>query len=217
MNSLLLKYNALPRAGKWLLGALAVVVVYFGVVEPVLDATNTARSRADALAAGLEKERTLTSSDSDQGRILENGRRSFGEPFLPEDPGNHPEALHSLVDAILEKRGVSSRVKNERRIRIAGDEAVKLLGALAASSNLERLILDLTFEASPETITAILADLEQAKEVAAISRLEIRRLDVGGGRGAPAASGAKVVKATISPEAWILTPTTGPAFPGAAR
>ena len=217
MNALLLKYNSLPRAGKWLVWALAVIVAYFGVVEPVLNATNAARARADTLAAGLDKERALTSPDSDQGRILENGRRSFGEPYLPEDPNNRPEALHSLVDTILEKRGVSSRVKSERRIRIAGDEAVKLLGPLAASSVVERLILDVTFEAAPDTIVAILADLEQAKEVAAVSRVEIRRLDTGGGRSGAPASNAKIVKATLSPEAWIVTRSTGLASAGATR
>lgn len=210
MNALINRYNALPRAGKWLTWLVAVIVAYFGVIEPSLVATQAARARADALAAGLEKERALTSADSDQGRILESGRRSFGEPMLPEDALNKPEALHTLVDRILETHRVSSRVKNERRIRIAGDEAIKLLGPLAGSSAVERLILEVSFEASPEVVSAVLADLEKAKEVATIGRIDIRRQE-SGGRGSAPASGSKILKATISPESWVLTrvATTG--------
>jgi hypothetical protein len=218
MNALLAKLKALPRAATWAIGALLLLVAYFGVIEPVLDATNAARSRADALAAGLQKERALTSTDSDQGRTLANGRRSFGEPYLPEHPDNKPEALHTRVDTILGDRGITTRVKNERRIRIAGDEAAKLLGPLAATSNVERLILDITFDASPETIASILSDLEQAKEVAAISRVELRRPDATGSRGAAApASGSRTVKATISAEAWVLSKSSGASPAGGSR
>lgn len=217
MNTLLQKYASLPRAGKWLVWTLVLVVVYFGVVEPVLTITAQSKSHADTLAAGLAREQALTSQDSEQGRILEDGRRSFGEPYLPEDPANRPEALHNAVDAILQKHNIGNRVKNERHVRMASDEASQLLGALAATSTVERLILDITFEASPDTVHSILAELEQAREVAAISRVEIRRPDVGGGRGAPPSSGTKTVKATISPEAWIVTTTAAGGAPGGLR
>lgn len=207
MNALVKKYNSLPRSGRWLVWTLVVVVAYFAVVEPVLTLTASAKAHADALAAGLERERALTSTDSDQGRTLANGRLSFGEPYLPEDPANKPEALHKVVDEILQKHDIGNRVKAERHIRISSDEATQLLGPLAATSSVERLILDISFEATPDVVTAILADLEQAKEVAAISRVEIRRQDAGG-RGSTAPSNSRIVKATISPEAWVIAGTS---------
>lgn len=217
MNSLLKRYNSLPRAGRWMVWTVGLVVGYFGVVEPILELTAASKASADALAAGIAREQALTSQDSEQGRILENGRRSFGEPYLPEDPANKPESLHKAVDQILQKHSIGDRTKNERHIRIAGDEATQLLGALAATSTIERLILDITFEAAPDVVAAILAELEQAKEVASISRIEIRRLDVGV-RGASApSSGAKVVKATISPEAWVITSSGPGSSPGGLR
>lgn len=213
MNAIFARLAALPRAAKWLLGLVALLVIYFGVVEPSLEATAAARARADTLAAGLAKERDLTSTDSDQGRILENGRRSYGEPYLPEAPENRPEALHTRVDTVLEHYGVTNRVKNERRVRLTADDAAKLVGALGATSGVERLILDISFESSPENISKILADLEQAREVAAISRVELRRPDASG-RGAATTSGGRVIKATISAEAWVLSRAAGS---GAAR
>jgi hypothetical protein len=206
MNALVKKYKNLPRSGRWLVWTLVLVVVYFGVVEPVLTMTASAKAHADALAAGLQRERALTSTDSDQGRTLAAGRLNFGEPYLPEDPANKPEALHKVVDEILQKHDIGNRVKSERHIRISTDEASQLLGPLAATASVERLILDISFEAAPEVVTAILADLEQAKEVAAISRVEIRRQDAGG-RGSTAPSNSKIVKATISPEAWVIAGT----------
>lgn len=218
MSAITQKYNSLPRAARWLLLTVGVVVVYFGVVEPVLEATNAAKTRADLLATDLAKERALSSTDSEQGRVLETGRRSFGEPLLPEDKANKPETLHSVVDRILEEHAVAKSTKSERHIRIAGDEAVKLLGSLVSTMTAERLILDISFEATPETVTAVLAALEQAREVAAISRVEIRRQDAGRDpRAGSSSSGSRIVKATISPEAWIVTPSTAAAGGGTRR
>lgn len=214
MNTLLHKLNTLPRAMRWLLWAAIGLVLYFAVVEPTLTLTSDIRSHADDLASGIQKVRALTSSDSEQGRILENGRRSFGEPYLPENPANRPEALHTAVDAILTKHGVVNRTKNERHVRVAGDEAIALLGPLAATTSVERLILDVTFEATPDTVTSILADLEQSKYVAAISRIEIRRQDLGrpgssGSSSSAGSSGSKTVKAVLSPEAWVISGSAG--------
>ncbi len=218
MSTLVRKFNALPRSGKWLVWTLVLVVAYFGIIEPALEMTAASKARADALAADLERERALTTTDSDQGRTLASGRLSFGEPYLPDNPANKPEALHNVVDAILAKHGIGNRVKAERHVRLPNDEAALLLGPLGAGNNVERLILDITFEAAPDVVAAIIAEFEQAKEVAAISRVEIRRPDVGGaGRGAVPSSGAKVVKATVSPEAWVLAGSSAGSNVGALR
>lgn len=203
MNSLVTTYKQLPRSMRWLVWTVAAVVGYIAVDELVLKAAVASKARADTLAAGLERERALTTTDSDQGRTLASGRLSFGEPYLPDDVANKPEALHNVVDTILAKHGIGDRIKSERHIRLPKEEAVQLLGP-RSSSGVERLILDITFEAAPDTVTAILAEFEQAKEVAAISRVEIRRPDVGGSRGSSAPSNGKTVKATISPEAWVV-------------
>lgn len=191
---------------KWLAVFVIALGAYFLVVETVLDSTNALNSKADALAAGLKQEADLLSPDSPKGRLLSEGRRLFGEPLLPGDPGNRPEAVHAAIDRILDKHGVSKRTKNERRVPFRGDELTNLLGAAVAQKSAERMILDIIFEASPEDVTAIVAELEQAKEIALISKVELRRPDAGrdARSGTPVSSG-RILKVTISPEAWIVS------------
>lgn len=208
MTKLFDKFAALPRSMKWLVVFLVVLVGYFVIVEPVLDATNRMNQKADSLAAGLKKEADLLSPESPDGRRLADGRRLFGEPMLPGDPAHRPEAVHDAVDRILEKHGVTKRTKNERRVAFRGDELAALMGGAAAGTQqaAERLILDIPFEATPETVTAIVSELEQAKEITLVSKVEMRRPDAGrdARSGTPVATG-KTLKVTVSLEAWILT------------
>ena len=76
---------------------------------------------------------------------------------------------------------------------------------LAGPGNrVDRFILDLTFEATPETAAAVIADLESAEEVAAVGRVQMRRVEAGRGE---RSSGR--IRVTLSPEAWILVPAGG--------
>lgn len=191
---------------KWAVAFAAAMLGYFLVIEPVLDSTNRLNQQADALASGLKAEAELLSPESPKGRLLSDGRRLFGEPLLPGDPGNRPEAVHGVIDRILDKHGVTKRQKNERRIPFRGDELTTLLGGAAGQKSAERMVLDITFDASQEVVTAIVNDLEQAKEVALVSRVDLRRPDAGRDSrgGAPVTTG-HVLKVTITPEAWIVS------------
>lgn len=211
MKKLIAQFGALPRSMKWaVLFALAMIVYFFGI-EKVIDSTNRLNQKADSLAAGLRKEAELLSPDSPKGRVLADGRRLFGEPLLPGDPGSRPEAVHSVVDKILDKHGVTKRQKNERRVPFRGDELTSLLGSAATQKTAERMVLDITFDASQDVVTAIVNDLEQAKEIALISRVDLRRPDAmrdTRGSAAPA-SGSQILKVTITPEAWIVSASVG--------
>jgi len=216
MSQLLTKFSTLPRSMKWLVIFLIFTVVYFVIVEPSLDQVNKLNVKADRLALGLKQERDLLSADSAKGKLLADGRRLFGEPLLPGDPANRPEAIHTAVDQVLAKNGVTKSVKNERRIPFRGDELANLLGS-SIQGTAERIVLDLTFEASPEVVTAILTQLEQAPEIALVGRVELRRPDAGRDpkSGAPVAVG-RTLKVTISPEAWVVNTASGMSTAGTA-
>jgi hypothetical protein len=63
--------------------------------------------------------------------------------------------------------------------------------------HIDRLILEVTFEADPSTVISVLADLEKAPEVTTVSRV---RIDKTNNRD----DTVRTVRATITPEAWIL-------------
>jgi hypothetical protein len=67
------------------------------------------------------------------------------------------------------------------------------------------VILEVSFESRQETVIEVLAALERAKEVAAISRV---RIDKTGMRDEE----MQMVRATILPEAWIATSGAGAAY-----
>ena len=209
MNTLYAKFVAMPRSMQWALVFVIGLAVYFLVVENVLDSTNRLNQKADALTTGLKQEVELLSPDSNKGRVLAEGRRLFGEPMLPGDTGNRPEAVHAAIDRILDKHGVTKRTKNERRVPFRGDELTKLLGAAGSQKSAERMVIDIIFEAPQSEVTAIVTELEQAKEIALISRVELRKPDAGrdAKSGAPVSSGQSL-KVTITPEAWIVSAST---------
>lgn len=213
-HPLISKVQGLPRAARWALAAAVVIAAYFLIVEPALDAANRLNNRADVLAAGLAQERDLLVSDSPKGRVIADGEKYFGEPLLPTDPANRAEAIHNVVDETLKQHGVTKRTLTERQIPMRPEEAALLSGKPEATG--DRLMLEITFEASPETIMAIVSELEQAKEVAAVTRVEIRRADTGRDKGS--APVGRVLKATIVPESWLITtPRPGLAGAGGAR
>lgn len=209
MAQLLNKFAELPRSMKWLVVFLIFTVVYFLIVEPSLDQAGALNAKADRLALGLKQERDLLSTDSAKGKLLADGRRLFGEPLLPGDPANRPEAIHTAVDKILARNGVTKSIKNERRIPFRNDELANLLGS-SIQGTAERIVLDLAFEASPEAVMAIITQLEQAPEIALVGRVELRRPDAGRDpkSGAPI-SVSRTLKVTVSPEAWIVNSVSG--------
>lgn len=207
MNRLLTAFAALPRSARWVVLAGAFMGVYFLVIEPLLDRANNHDAAADAIENNLRRASQLSDEDSDDGRLLATGMKTYGRPQLPSDAAAKPESVQRIVDQILEDHGVDSRTKTERNSTMTGDRA----RALAADGKIERYIVEVSFEATQETVAAIIADLEQAPGISAVSRVKIDRTAIGGrfgeDFGAPGAGGESAagrVRATISAEAWVL-------------
>ena len=127
---------------------------------------------------------------------------------LPKGVVNTVNGGKDVVNGILENHNITDSTINERpKVQMSGltpDQA----SALGIAS-VDRLILEVTFEASPESVIAILAELERSPEIASVSRVKIDRSI------SRLADDEHLVRATLTPEAWIAAsssggPTSGP-------
>jgi hypothetical protein len=194
MNALARHFAALPRAFKWAVLALGVIAFYFGLFEPALAFADRFNTRADALQRAVSRDRELASTVSD-GFTLQSAQAALGSPIRPGQRDITPEVLLRVVSAVLDAHGVSSRNVSESSSTLSGDQAAAL-----GVGEIRRLVLQVSFEADAQTVVDVLADLERAPEVAAISRL---RIDKAGLRSGMFGEDEGLVRVTLSPEAWI--------------
>lgn len=178
MSTLQSRYAALPRAVRWALWGGAVIGGYFLVVEPILNKTDDYRALGDQLARELDEQAKLRASVSGAARTVEQTAAVFGRPTSPAAMSEQAGALERRVNAVFSTHKVNNQRASYR------DPAVLTAtppGSLAGpNQRLERLAVELSFECDLPTLLAVLTDLEQASEVAAISRLNVRKSQPGG-------------------------------------
>ncbi len=187
MEGLISWYQGLPRAMRWALLAGVLLVMYFGIYEPAALKADDLDLRADRLERLIERERDL--SESDDSALA----RAFG---LPDAVVDSRVALDERVAEVLSSHGVRDRRIEGAPTPLRLTQAQRLAGI---GGTLERLVLTVTFEASPEVATSVIADLERAPEVAALERIELRAVEGSASSGA----GARTVRATIGVETWL--------------
>lgn len=195
MPTALAKFNALPRAVKWMAIAAVIIVAYFGVFEPVLTFADRWNSRASRLESALARDKELASLEGD-GYKIQTLQAAFGEPIRPGQKDVTPEGLLRVVNAILDQHAVGGRTVSESTSTLSGDAAAAL-----GVGEIKRFILQVSFEADAATVAAVLADLEKAPEVAAVSRVRIDKSSVRFG----SVEDEGLVRATLSPEAWVIS------------
>jgi len=201
MNALLARFTVLPRAVKWMLLAGSLIVLYFGVFEPTLAFADRWNTRAASLESALARDKELAGLEGD-GWKIQSAQSAFGEPVRPGQKDVTPEGLLRVVNAVLDQHAVGGRTVSESTSALTGDAAVAL-----GVGEIRRFILQVSFESDAATVAAVLADLERAPEVAAVSRLRIDKASIRFG----ADEDEGLVRATLSPEAWIA------ARPGSGR
>jgi hypothetical protein len=199
MNNLFSKFMALPRVAQWAIEAIAFLIVFFGIVKPVWSLGDSVGDKASRLESAIARRNDFASPASGDGANLAAYKAAFGTPMMPKDGGLKPEAFTRVVDSVLESHNVTDRNVTERRIRMTKEQS-DVLGPFP----IDRLIEEVTFEADPATVVAILAELERSPEVAAVSRVRLDRASVRGGMNLGDAEDEQHVRATITPEAWIV-------------
>jgi len=193
--SIAAKIASLPRAARWGLGAVVLFGAYFGVAEPVLDEINRVNGQADVKAAVLA---SYESADGAMGAAAQTtglGLRRFGQVEFPGDPESRPVAFNQAVDQVLKKHGISGQTSTSR---VAPLGSGPLTANVGAEFRIDRLMKDIQFQAEPEAVAAVIADLERTPEVATVSRVQVRQVE-------SRDQGGRQVRATIGVEAWLLT------------
>lgn len=190
------RFGALPRAVRWLVWAVVGLAGYFLVIERVVEETSRLNALADAKADRLAKIGAGAVALASAQSGVKAGVQRFGLVGLPGDPKERSEAFSRRVAEILHAHGVRDHTSTVKDTPLGNGP---LLAALGADYRVDRLVTELQFDAPPETVAAVLADLERAPEVTAVARVQVRKAAPQGGR-----SAGKVLKTTIAAEVWQL-------------
>jgi hypothetical protein len=197
MKSLLERFRALPRAARWLAYFGAFCLGYFLVIQPAIDQVNEFNGRAAAARDELGVEGVAKTQRQAVATQVRAGLSIFGPVAFPGDPAERSQAFNRTINEVLSKHSI----RGDRRITRTAPLGTGPIDAVAGfGKRVDRLIMDLQFDASPEQVSAILADLESAPEVAAITRVQLRRETAGEGSAAP----GRMLRVSLSAEAWIL-------------
>lgn len=192
MSSLRDRWTSLPRAARWGLWGALIIVAYFAVIEPAVVATNRLSMRADQREAELAAFEAAQGSITAASNTVKLGVLKHGEVDLPGDAETRPSALNRLVSEMARKHNVTGLATQSQTLPLGP-------GALATKMKdmrIDRVLVTMRFDAEPEQVAALIADLERTSIVAGVSRVQITR--------DPSKSERKV-SATIGVEAWIAT------------
>lgn len=184
-------YARLPRSGRWLLLAALGIGAYFAVIEPVIDATVSANSRADAMAARIRAVRSMDEKAKDDQQRIAIGSRLHGPIELPGPRSERATALNRAVDSALREAGVSGARTQTTEQNLADGPATQFYGG---RGSLVKLVSTISFDATPEAFSQVLGALEANADVAAVTRVIIRRAE----------DGSRQISATLTVEAWAL-------------
>ena len=188
MSALADWYRPLPRAARWGIVAVGLLAVYFVIIEPTLDLINRANSTADERSSALISLANKASGGSNEFAV---GIKKFGDILLPEEQERRSVAFNRRFSEILQKH----KVKDNSTWRNSSLGSGPIKDAYGDSERIEREVREVQFDATPEEIAAVISDLESAPEVAAVSKVQIRRGDQKDTAG-------RVLKVTIAAEAW---------------
>ena len=202
MSALIQQFTSLPRAVKWLIYLMLFMVGFFLLIKPALNFSDTVSEKAAKLESALAARNDFNASESGNGGIITALQGVYGTPLRPGG-GLNPESFRRVVNGILENHNITDSTINERpKVQMSGltPEQASALGI----ASVDRLILEVTFEAHPEDVIAILAELERSPEVASVSRVKIDKAV------SRLADDDHLVRATLTPEAWIAASSSGP-------
>ena len=193
LEQLATKFSALPRAARWGVTALSFFLAYFLVIEPALDATTTYNNKADTLRTALDNAANRAEGADGLSADLKLGTTRFGEKVFPADnPGSGP--LNKRIADILGEHGVTAWKSDERPASNLGNNAFQ--NALNPGQRARKIVVNLDFESHPLTASQVLADLERAPEVHAISSLVLRKVDN---------PDRNTLRTNMSVETWVIS------------
>src|SRR5262249_11181020 len=163
--------QTLPRVVQWAIWAGAFLLVFLVVIKPALIISDRIETDASRLASAMARRSDLTSPGASDAGLITYSVAVSGTPLMPARGATALKAvtLCGVATIIILDIGVTAVTIERLLVRLSGDTASAL------GVPIIRIIIEVTSEASPEVVSAVLADLERAPEVAAISLVKIDR------------------------------------------
>ena len=194
MTSFATRWAGLPRAIRWAAMGAAGVAFYFGVAEPVLDATSRVKARADAKAAILAQYQQNRQQMEAADKTVAIGVSRLGNIEMPVESETRAVEFNRVIDDILSRQDLADRSSTSRSVPLGNNSTLNMV--VDSAFRVERLVTDLQLTGEPEAIAAIIADLERHPLVTTLSRVQMRKAE---GRDA-----GRALRASISVETWVL-------------
>lgn len=193
MSELAVKFRSMSLAMRLALGFGVFLVVYFMVIEPVVDATSRRLSACESKAALIATYSKTAQALATAADVRKQGFKKFGAVELPGDPEKRPLEFNQQVDAVLKQHDVRESTSTSRTAPLGGGPLAAKIGS---DFRVDRMMRDIQFSAPPEVASAVLADLERLPVLSTISRLQIRTAD---GKDKE----ARQVRVTMTVETWL--------------
>lgn len=199
MNGLNSQFRRLSRPLQWALLGLLALGLYFVVVEPALVKVSELNEKADDLSQRLATARTRRERTVQLGRAIKGGQERYGAVLSPgENPDERMQAFASMVGGVLKEHGVD-QYRLETRPPVQITQGVLRQTFSRNGKSVLRAVSDCRFSASPETVSAVLASLEQSSVVGSVSNVQIRKADALRGE-----SQVRELTVDLAIEAWVL-------------
>jgi hypothetical protein len=205
MNTILARYRSMPRVLRWAMWAGVILIAYLVVIDPLVIAK---ASQLHARARDMATRLVALDHDVRTGRTrdVSNAIARYGVVAPPSgDPERATQVFNATIYDILNKHGVKRYTSPSRSAPMGPGPLTR---TVATDERAERRIADIQFEAAPEEIAAILADMERAPQISAVSRVQVRKADK--------ESASRELQTTITAETWVIT-KKGRAAGGASR
>lgn len=196
-------YKKLPRAGRWGLWFVLVVVAYYGVIEPAVDWSTRKAAEAEKLEKALNARKRMGEDGGSSAKAVERAIVGLGSPKVPHASVADPMGFLSQKTAdIAQKHGVTVKRRTRRgNTPIAGFEW--------NGSKVERISLELVVECDTERFVALLKDLESSPDITDISSIRMNKVSEPGF----SLADSTTMQITLVPEMWVLAGARGAAAP----
>jgi hypothetical protein len=166
-------FAALPRVGKWIVAALALLLfsqVFQYVVRPITDDLDKRADRAAKLLAGASGRAEKLPDDVARRAVV------FGPNAVPGRDVSEKERFSNAIAAIMKKHGVSDAYGFDARpLALSGDVLPRVAARFGGS--MARTAAELKFSGSPETVSKVIADIDSSPFVDAITDVRLTYKD----------------------------------------
>ncbi|MBC02358.1 MAG: hypothetical protein CMJ34_03505 [Phycisphaerae bacterium] len=184
------RFLALPAIWRFAVTAAVIALVFLvadDYVWPTADAWN---EESDRISRIIDQSQNLEATIDRKIQIVAT---ALGPIEVPRSASPGATRLEETVGTILEGNGIVPKIDARTGSRLASASPISEV----AGGRVQRLVCELDFKTTPDTLINVIRELEAEPEIESISSLRLERIDDG-----------PQLEVTLSIEAWVV-PTRG--------